>query len=429
MRQKLLDTQQNGLPRKKSDNTREKILKTAASLFRDQGYDASTLRGIAAATGIKAGSIYYHFDSKDQILDEVLDQGLRDVYDGVCAAIRSQENLSDYRARISSAAQAHLSLLLARSEFASANIRIYDQLPEEIRKRHQPLRRAYATLWDTLLKDAQQAGQLREDIKIVPLRQFLLGALNWTVEWFDIERYSTDLLSDRCAQLILDGISTKRSAKNTIKLIPATDYQPNRTEGSRKKSDRTRKEIMKAAAHLFRDQGYAASTLRDIAAAAGKKAGSIYYHFGSKIEILDEVLDQGLRDIHNGVQAVTRSLQGENDHRVIIAAAAHAHLTLILERSEFISTNIRIYSQLPEEVRKRHRPLRHAYGEFWDTLLRDAQRAGQLREDVTIVPLRQFLLGALNWTVEWMDPARYPIEDFAEGCARLLLDGICVRSK
>lgn len=425
----LIETKPSGLPKKKSVRTRQEILKAAARLFRDRGYAASTLRDIAMATGMKAGSIYYHFGSKDQILDEVLDQGLRDIYDGVCATIRAQEGVSDYRLRISSAAKTHLTLLLARSELTSANIRIYDQLPEEVRKRHQPLRHAYAALWDTLLKDAQQAGLLRDDIKIVPLRQFLLGAMNWTVEWFDLERYSVGRLPDRCAQLILDGISTKDCTTHTIKPAPTAVHSLACAEISGKKADRTRQEIMQAAAHLFRDQGYAASTLRDIAAAAGKQAGSIYYHFSSKDEILDAVLDQGLRDIYDGVRAVISAPQGEDDYRVRIAAAAQAHLTLLLARSEFISANIRIYSQLPEDVRKRHRPLRRAYGALWDTLLKDAQQAGHLREDIAIVPLRQFLLGALNWTVEWLNPARYPIEDFSGHCAQLLLDGICVQPK
>ncbi len=53
--------------------TRDQILVEAARLFRHQGYAATTLRQIADAAGIKAGSIYYHFGSKDEILGVVLD--------------------------------------------------------------------------------------------------------------------------------------------------------------------------------------------------------------------------------------------------------------------------------------------------------------------------------------------------------------------
>jgi len=99
--------------------------------------------------------------------------------------------------------------LLVSSEFTSANLRIYGQLSPELRKRHQPLRHAYSLLWDDLLAEAKSAGKLRQDVDIVPLRQFILGALNWTVEWFDADQYSVDILAERCARLLLDGICVK----------------------------------------------------------------------------------------------------------------------------------------------------------------------------------------------------------------------------
>ena len=74
------------------------------------------------------------------------------------------------------------------------------------------------------------------------------------------------------------------------------------------KFDRTHEVILKAAARLFCEKGYAASTLRDIAASAGMKAGSLYYHFNSKEEMLDAILDQGVREID-----VTHG--GSDDHK------------------------------------------------------------------------------------------------------------------
>ncbi|MBS0529403.1 MAG: helix-turn-helix transcriptional regulator, partial [Proteobacteria bacterium] len=59
-------------PTSKSEKSRDSILKAAAMLFRRQGYSATTLRQIAATAKIEAGSIYYYFGSKEQILDEVL---------------------------------------------------------------------------------------------------------------------------------------------------------------------------------------------------------------------------------------------------------------------------------------------------------------------------------------------------------------------
>lgn len=200
---------ESGQSSTKFDRTHEVILKAAARLFCEKGYAASTLRDIAASAGMKAGSLYYHFNSKEEMLDAILDQGVREIYEGVAAVIQADVASSDYRSKIAAAVHAHLSLILARSEITSANIRIFGQLPAEIQDRHRPLRHAYAALWEALLTDAQEAGALRDSIEIVPLREFLLGALNWTVEWFDEDRHSVDAVASRCTDLILHGISAE----------------------------------------------------------------------------------------------------------------------------------------------------------------------------------------------------------------------------
>lgn len=190
----------------KSEKSRDAILDAAAALFRRQGYSATTLRQIASKAKIKAGSIYYYFDSKEEILEEVLDRGLQHVYDSVKAAVKQAGDVP-YRKRIGLAIEAHLVALLETSEFTSANIRMYGQLPERLKKKHRPLRRAYAKYWDKMFTDARRAGEIRADMEIVPLRIFVLGALNWTIEWFQLDTKNAVLeLARRTELLIFDGL-------------------------------------------------------------------------------------------------------------------------------------------------------------------------------------------------------------------------------
>lgn len=192
--------------RSKSERSRDLILHAAAQLFRRQGFSATTLRQIAARAKIKAGSIYYHFDSKDDILEEVLDRGLRHVFDTVKNAVARAGKVS-HRRKIGLAIEAHLVALLETSEFTSANIRIYGQLPEHLKKPHRPLRRAYAKYWDRLFLNARRAGEIRADIEIVPLRMFVIGSLNWTIEWFRLEDRDAVLgLARRTEALIFEGV-------------------------------------------------------------------------------------------------------------------------------------------------------------------------------------------------------------------------------
>ena len=157
------------------------------------------------------------------------------------------------------------------------------------------------------------------------------------------------------------------------------------------------------------------------------KAGSIYYHFDSKTAILDEILQLGVQRIFDAVRASVNDL-GKESHRDKISAAIKAHLVTLLQESDYTSANMRIYGQLPERIKKRHRPLRRAYGKYWDDMLVDAQRAGEIRSDLVIVPLRRFILGALNWTVEWFDARKSSsVQDLADRTTLLIFNGILPR--
>lgn len=194
---------------KKSDRTRLAILNAAAKLFKERGYTATTLRDVADEAGMKAGSLYYHFSSKDEIMDEVLDSGLQGVYGAVTDAIE-ECGANNHLQKIEAAIRAHVKMLFLQGDFISANIRLYSQLPEEIRLKHQKLRHEYADLWDQLLQEAKDAGLLRADLEIVPLRQFVIGGLNWSTEWYDGEKYSVEMLAERCIKLIGHGMYASR---------------------------------------------------------------------------------------------------------------------------------------------------------------------------------------------------------------------------
>ncbi|WP_031002623.1 TetR/AcrR family transcriptional regulator [Streptomyces sp. NRRL F-5727] len=66
---------------------RRELLDTAAEVFAAQGYNATTVRKIADAAGMLAGSLYYHFDSKESMLDEILSTFLTELWEGYDAVL------------------------------------------------------------------------------------------------------------------------------------------------------------------------------------------------------------------------------------------------------------------------------------------------------------------------------------------------------
>lgn len=61
---------------------RAELLATAAEVFAELGYNATTVRGIADRAGMLAGSLYYHFDSKESMADDILSAFLTDLWEG-----------------------------------------------------------------------------------------------------------------------------------------------------------------------------------------------------------------------------------------------------------------------------------------------------------------------------------------------------------
>lgn len=185
---------------------REGVLDVAARLFREQGYGPVSLRKIAEAAGIKAGSIYYHFGSKDEIVAEVLDVGIQVVHESMRLAVSALPDGTDAEEILRAAIGAHLRALLDVSDYTSANVRIFGQVPQSVKDANLPRRRAYEAEWDALLSRLQINGPLKDDVDIPRLRLMLIGALNATLDWFDPEQGSAEALSRTYADVFLNGI-------------------------------------------------------------------------------------------------------------------------------------------------------------------------------------------------------------------------------
>ena len=196
-----------------SDKTYIRILDAAAQLYRKQGYAAVSMRAIAEASEIKAGSLYYHFDSKEDIVIEILNLGIKMVHDEVSRVIADLPDNATGSQTIRAGIRGHLHALLEYRNYTSANVRIYGQVPPRIQRLNLTARRKYEKFWDDLLSDLQKNGQLRQQIDIASFRLLLIGALNATLEWFDQEKGDCSVLADNYTDLLLNGILENREFK------------------------------------------------------------------------------------------------------------------------------------------------------------------------------------------------------------------------
>lgn len=193
----------------KSEATRRKILDAAARAFLQRGYEATTLQEIAEAAGMQAGSLYYHFESKEQLLEEVFDIGMRRVVEAAREAVAALPADAPFAARLSAAVAAHLEQLLGQGDYTSANIRIFGQAPAGVQARQLRLREAYAEWWRALLEDGRDRGALRADADLSLVRMLLFGAMNWAIEWYDPSTGPIRKIADEASALVLSGLLTR----------------------------------------------------------------------------------------------------------------------------------------------------------------------------------------------------------------------------
>ncbi len=152
--------------------------------------------------------------------------------------------------------------------------------------------------------------------------------------------------------------------------------------------------VLAAAARLFAQRGYAATSMRDIAQAASMLPGSLYYHFAAKEDLLVAVYEAGVREI---VAAVRAAAAREREPWARLEAACVAHLETVLKRADTAQVLIRV---LPEQVPAAAAQLKRLRAEY-EAVFRELVEALPLAPGGDRRTLRLMLLGALNWTRFW----------------------------
>ncbi|HEX3899304.1 MAG TPA: TetR/AcrR family transcriptional regulator [Mycobacteriales bacterium] len=187
----------------KSARTRERILDAAAYVLSRKGYSGTRLTDVAAKAEIQAPAIYYYFESRDDLIEAVMSVGLEHMREHVQAQLDALPKDTDAITRIKAAAEAHLRYELGISDYTTAAIRNAGQVPDAIRKHQLDEEAKYGEIWRLLIRDAEREGLLRPELDPFSARMLLLGALNWTAEWWRPHRDALDTVL-RSAQAIVE---------------------------------------------------------------------------------------------------------------------------------------------------------------------------------------------------------------------------------
>ncbi|MBU2874913.1 TetR/AcrR family transcriptional regulator [Marinobacter salexigens] len=182
------------------ESARGRLLREAARLFREKGYERTTVRDLAAAVGIQSGSLFHHFRTKEEILKAVMVETIRLNTALMQAAMSSADsNREKLRALVSAELE---SINGQTGEAMAVLVFEWRSLSEASRAEVLKLRDIYEALWLDVLTGLKQEGALVADPFIV--RRMLTGALSWTVTWYRPDRggLTQDGLTDQVVAML-----------------------------------------------------------------------------------------------------------------------------------------------------------------------------------------------------------------------------------
>src|SRR6266496_5146083 len=180
-----------------------------------------------------------------------------------------------------------------------------------------------------------------------------------------------------------------------------------------------RSELTRAAARLFAEKGYHASSVGDLAEALGVQKGSLYAHIDSKADLLWEVAREGAAAFHAALDEVPE--EGPVIER--IRAAWRAHLRVVAEQLDVATVFVREWRYLEGERRDEFVAERRRYEERFRALYREGRELGELRTDLDDATATLLALSAANWAYTWLRPSE-DTDALADRFYAFLLDGM-----
>jgi AcrR family transcriptional regulator len=194
-------------------DSRQEILRTAARLFQQRGYDATSMNDVAAALKLSKGGLYHHFQSKDEILFEIMNHAMEITEERVLNPVRG---IADPEERLRALIRLHIEVVLSpRDREITVMLHENHPLPPVLRKRINSRKKDYIHFLENLMAEVQEMKQgnlskvphTKAKVSARAAAFALLGMINWIYQWHKPEgELQAQNLVPQFTDLIFGGI-------------------------------------------------------------------------------------------------------------------------------------------------------------------------------------------------------------------------------
>lgn len=200
---------------------------------------------------------------------------------------------------------------------------------------------------------------------------------------------------------------------------PPKDGARKRTAGA----DR-RTELIQIAGQLFAEKGFLATTIRDVADAAGILSGSLYHHFTSKEAMVEELLREywtklldGYREVVSADLEAPEAARGLIRASVVLLDECRLALGVMLNDWTYLSQTFPFMEESLQECQK-----------LWIEVLERGVENGDFTDEMSPVITYRTIMSAVSGTARWFSPqGRVGVDELADQMAALFLDGMRAR--
>jgi AcrR family transcriptional regulator len=379
---------------------RNAILDTAAKLFGSSGFRIS-LKEVADACGILPGSLYHHFESKEAIIVELVERyqaQLRGIAERALDDLRQSESKPVFD-RIVGLAEA---IVGCASRHRAALLQTFYDPPasasENFMRLAKQTPRAIDNAMFEILRAGRASGYIRQGIDLARLAEHICQSMLHTGVGVFHRKPGAQRVPEIKCRMLLEGLAVK--TPDNAKLERSNAFQAAQKVmakwGPDAGDEDSRAVALRAAARSeFGRRGYEATTIRDIASAAGMSTGAVYRLVGSKDELLESIMASYMKNVATAWDAVLATASTPVEK---LDALLWVDINVLDKFSEEFKIQLAWLRQSPPtstdfgHITTRLRDIK--------SLLAEGERTGQFRDVGASANVRYHCLLELTWMPE-----------------------------
>jgi AcrR family transcriptional regulator len=183
---------------------RQEILRTSARLFQQQGYDGTSMNDVANALNLSKGGLYHHFQSKDEILFNLMNHAMDITEEKVLRPVKA---IPDPEERLRKLIRLHIGVVMSERD-REITVMLHENHPlsPALRRRINARKKDYIHFLENLVAEVQRSRAAKATVTPRAAAFALLGMINWIYQWYRPEgTLQEDSLAKQFTEIFFQG--------------------------------------------------------------------------------------------------------------------------------------------------------------------------------------------------------------------------------